>query len=489
VTDERGVFELRGLPVGTADLLFEHEEFATFLTDEPTGNPGETREAATVTLVRPGIISGRVTRGGKPLPGASVFAGREKNNVAVAVTGTDGSYELHHLAPGRYRIMARYSTLPIQVADGLAEVRSEVTASSVDLDFPAGRQIHGHVVGPDGLPIQDAFVQVTGQTGAFSSTDASGSFKLDLPEGAAELQVSSPDFQTQIRERIGADQDWVTARLPLVPRGTLVAKVLGLPGPRPVGSGVWRLRALDGEPDWSDNERRQRNVASRWVSMSSGQIIIERFPAGRSEFVLHCPGYGAFVAEIDVRRGDTLDLGSILLEPGAMIRGVVQAEGEQPVAGATVHLGEESDLLEFNAQARFLTDPEGRFEIGGVTPNSRRLVVMAEGYTTAIVDLRLPDDLVRAEPLSVVLRPCSFIDVRLVRADGKPPDLALVAVAKDGMLLRVESTDQHGHLRLPALGPGQYSVSVFGEAPSESRVVSVGEHPEVLTVRLPVGNQ
>src|SRR5690606_11225703 len=203
-TDADGVYRIAGLPPASgAQLLFDHDDHAVVGVTHSTGDPGETVEVPAVTLPRPGTIRGRVTRGGRPLPGASVFIGRGLRG-ATAVTGPDGGYELHNVAPGRYRVMARWSTLPIQVADGVAEVVSGGVIDAMDIGFPPGRRVRGVVYDEGGAPVAEALVFVAGAPGASSATDAAGRFEMEVPEGDVELQFYSPNFVTQTREVVPA---------------------------------------------------------------------------------------------------------------------------------------------------------------------------------------------------------------------------------------------------------------------------------------------
>lgn len=487
VTDADGSYRFDGLPAGSTDLLFEHPSYATVERTQDTPSPGETARAETVTMLPPGAVRGRVLRSGSPMPGVIVFAARGRNNSAVAVTGPDGRYELGSLVPGQYRVMARYSTLPVAVSKELAIVQSGGSAESIDLEFPSGRQIRGAVFDPEGIAIENAMIVLSGRTGAFASTDSSGTFAMEVPAGDAELQVFSPDFQINVREVVGESAQTISVRMPLVSRGSVSARVLGLPSRRPVPIGVVRIRAIDPESStWDENTRRQRSPRPQWVAMPSGRLQLDTFPTGRAELVLHCPGFGPFVKEVDVDRRVRLDLGTILLEPGATVRGVVTGDDGAPVPGAIVHVGEEEDLFGDGARLQFLTDPAGRFEIGGITPDATQLVVFSEGCSMRTVALRLPEDLLRSDPLPVRLSACSTIEVQLQDAGSDLQDLRLIALFRDGDLLRVDASEHDGRLRFETPTSGRYSVVPFGQELSSAVTVEIGAEPQVHRVTIDV---
>ena len=80
------------------------------------------------------------------------------------------------------------------------------------------------------------------------------------------------------------------------------------------------------------------------------------------------------------------------------------------------------------------------------------------------------DDLVRAEPLRIVLERGSAIVVQLER-DGAPVDeFRLVALLRGDELVAVRSTDLSGQIRFRGLSAGTWSVSLFGDREGVSTV-------------------
>ncbi len=496
ITDEDGRYAFRGLVVGTievfmgnVELLFEHDDYATkYVAVTGASDQGE------VVLVRPGVIEGQVTRGGEPLPGALVFAGKGNRNQTTVVSGPDGRYRLGSLPPGSYRVKVRYSTLSLQVADELAEVRSGEVSGPIDLDFPKGEMVKGRVLDPAGIPVSEASVLAIGDFDAriITRTDQSGSFLLEVPADAEELEIVSPDLQVVVREEIYKRSgekvhEQEVIRLPMVPRASLRVRVLGLPARRPITSGVLRIEPLDAAESWNENTRRQRRVPARWVQMPNGELQLDDFPAGRSRLILQCPGYSPIVQEVDLRRNEVRDLETVAVEPGARIRGVVTNSAGVPVAGAVAHLGEELDLFEFDARMAFRSDSSGEFEISGVTPLGKRLVIYAEGYATRVIDLEYPKDLMRSEPMSVVLQPATSIVVHVKNPEGRVQSSGWIVLLRDGVRLDIEVPDEDGVVSFLARGAGIYQVSMLGKE-TEGKVVVVTDDSHELHVDLLVGS-
>ena len=121
-----------------------------------------------------------------------------------------------------------------------------------------------------------------------------------------------------------------------------------------------------------------------------------------------------------------------------------------------VHLGEPEDLFAEDVPNQFLTTTgtDGRFSIGGVTPDSTRLVVFASGCSIRTVNLRLPEDLLLSAPLPIQLSQCPILEVQLFAGADELHELRLIAFYREGTLMGVESTDPKGRLLLstPAAG-------------------------------------
>lgn len=481
-TGEDGRFELLGLPVGSVTLRVEHPGFAPVEVEVETPAPGSESSIDDVRLERPGSVRGHVTRGGEALAGAILLVGRDRSATVSSVSDAEGHYELR-VAPGRYRILARFASLPIQVSDDVVAVESGATIEDVDLEFPRGRRIRGLISNVEGLPVPDAFVFVAGVPGALSTTDQNGQFEMEVPEGPVELQVFSPNFQIQVRERFSAKSEQLLVRLPWIAHGTLEASVLGLPDSRPLSEVLLRIEPLDESPEWDENVRRQRHIPAIAESLVGGRLSFERMPVGRSRVEIVAPGFMPYTTEVDVQRDRTVDLDVIRLEPGAEVRGVVRDVDGKPVAGAFVHVGAEEDLR-YEVARRTMTDAQGRFSVSGVAPDAKRLVVVADGYTAKTVELRVPEDLLRAEPLPVVVRRASTLVVQLVR-DGEPAnELQIVSVAFEGELVAIRGTDTEGRLTLVLDRPGHYQVALFGREDETAVDVEVGNEPDRHEVRL-----
>jgi len=485
-SDDNGAYEVRGLPrAGFAQTMltgftfvFEKDGFATQELRFSGVGPGASLDLPPVVLLRPGTIHGRVTRAGRGVAGAVVFASRGIHALRHEVSGADGGFTLTGIPPGDYRLKVRYATMPLIVSDEVWTVAAGASIGPVDVPLPEARTITGRVVGPDGSGVSNALIVVRGLRGAAFYGNANGEFTLDVPEDDIELSVFA---DTQLHElrvhrtvRVPLDQSSITIELPMVPSGTVVGRVLGLPGRTPLAGGIMRVESLDPRAGKEVLDG-QRNVHSRWIAMSGGELRVERFPAGRSRLTLQCQGFAPFVDEIDVAPGQRHDLGSILLEPGAMVRGVVVDSAGEPLAGARVFLGDELDRLprlRSVAVAGTLTAADGSFQLSGVSPDADTVVVSAEGYATQLRELVIPDDLLREDPMRIAVHEGATIEVKV--KDGKRhQELTMVFLKKDGELRDAGRADERGMVRFRHQSPGNYEVFLLDD-PESARSIEVG---------------
>jgi hypothetical protein len=163
------------------------------------GAPTELR----VALSRGGLISGRVLdAGGRPVGGVRVGAIMDATEGAGGGMGEslpDGSFQVTSLPPGRYTLTA-HSDL------GAFAVRSGVSAgqTGVTLTLLPGGSVQLQVVGPDGAPVERAFVRVSRVAGARvgmmggTTTSPQGTAQLIAPAGDVELEVGRDKLRGRV---------------------------------------------------------------------------------------------------------------------------------------------------------------------------------------------------------------------------------------------------------------------------------------------------
>lgn len=463
VTDVDGRWRTAGQSAGGLVVRIEHPDFATRRIELQVQPAPAITTAPVIELADSRSLRGRIDRGGRPLAGAVVTVGTDTPQQAIS--GADGRYELPGLPPGSYRVKARYSALPPLQRD---VTLGDHDAGEIDFTFPAGRMIKGTVVGNDGLPVEGAMVMVRGTAGAPTVTDASGEFDIELPRRRVELQVFLGDRNALKVQPVAVTDRTVTIHLDVPATTSLHARIFGLPGRTHPASVLLKVTPLDGADD--------RGSQARLLDLANGELRYPWFPAQPSHLTLICEGYAPFEKDLEATVGIDLDLPDILLEPGATLEGRVVDHDGRPVPGCVVFLGDEADLDLFTPQTR--TEADGRFSLAGVCTASRTLVARAQGFAPRSLELQLPRDVLRQEPLSVVLERGATIEVTVTGADTG----GYVLLLRQDRVIGSAEFDADAHATFVNRGVGSYTVQLLGDP--RRAAVEVGESGGVVKVAL-----
>ena len=458
-----GRFELRGRRTGPLTVRASGVGNGSrwFRMEVPA--PGETTDVGDLVLQPNCSISGRVLRGGLPFVGATVVLSSDLCG-SLATTNAFGEYSATDLSPGEYTVKARISGRPTGSNELKVTVLPNEPARHVDIALEAGRIVHGLVKDEQQQPLRDALVSVRGRPGEVIATNSLGAFDVELPTRDLELVVSFGDRSSQKVVPVASDQLEVTVSLPSQKTSTLVARVTGLPGRRPINGLLLRLVPQSGDDGSA--------VMARWIETPEGELQKVQVPSGTMQVELWCEGFAPFQQVLELKPGESHDLGAVLLMPGATLRGLVQDGDGQPVRDAMVLLGEETDLDLFLPSVR--SDAAGMFTIQGVTSRSAQLVVRRSGFAVSTIPIQLPRDVLSAAPLVIKLERGATIEVVVPRS--LIPDDGLVYLRRDGQLLANTVLDERGKAWFVNRSVGRYTVSLFdSELPEQAVEVKPGD--------------
>lgn len=227
-TDADGYYTITGLRVGHYKLSFWPYTYGYLYSrqwydNQPSEEQANTVEITATGQMRNGIdavfsqvgsITGMVTNDQDDgLSGIQVFVLQVHVSgldwLGSAVTGSDGSYEIHGLAPGLYEVvfldpsgeygMQVYNNQwSLNDAESVEVVAGEI-AEDIDAVLLLAGSIQGQVLGPDG-PLQDIEVQLLGPVGESywhllsELTDASGNYLIGgLSAGNYRVKFYDPN--------------------------------------------------------------------------------------------------------------------------------------------------------------------------------------------------------------------------------------------------------------------------------------------------------
>jgi protocatechuate 3,4-dioxygenase beta subunit len=341
-------------------------------------------------------VRGKVlSANGRALPGARAVLDREsaagKVEVAAAIIGSDGSFKLTKMAPGRYQLRTEapgYATVTVPIELGPGD------SLTTSLRFEPEQLLEGIVQDGKGKALPDALVLAWPMgrrqgTLVEAKSGPDGRFTLaGLPRGAWTLLAEAPGFGTMQLERVDVPSGPLSLRLDGESRslgGIVVAN----------GQGVIGAKVMLGGP-----------------SLRAPRVAV----TGKDgSFMFHGIGQGRYTMRASSQKQASIPITQLIddgtgwlppyklpLDVGAFVEGQVVDDTGRPLAGAPVEIvAMPSDDLPEAISA----DKNGRFTLGPLPPGRYQIIA------------RVPDH-VQMESPELRLRPdvTPSIQLRLARA-------------------------------------------------------------------------
>lgn len=353
------------------------------------------------------------------------------------------------------------------------------------VELPEPVPVAGRVLGArDGRPVSGALVWPADDPGRFAITGARGDYALVAPaprsfrvhtEGRGFLPRSATVEVWHLRRRQAPPLELETAA---VFYGRVVDGDL-----RPVAGAEVKL-----EPAGA----RTGDATSSAVAVSddSGRFETPRTAARKLDLRARRKGFAPMVVPgVQVPPGESsVDLGTLILGPGAVLGGTVTDADGLPIAGAEVRVSTDLDppwpavAAQVAGQAPdAVTDAEGGFSLEDLPPGRAvRLLVDGQGYLPAVAAFEGP----AGETVTVVLEAAAQVSGRVVDALGAGVSGAQVSLRPLGRpegerTARGRSlssaADERGNFVLEDAAPGRAAVSAYarGFQPSDETTVEL----------------
>jgi protocatechuate 3,4-dioxygenase beta subunit len=479
-TNASGEFSFAAMPAGTFRFTARADKRAPGRSDLVTLDGSTAVDDVRVELGPGATIRGRVTdASSQPVAAARVrvsgAGGNFGGQVREAYADDQGAYEIDGLERKELEVVAigRDASSEIVAVD-LSAAPFERT---VDLALEVDGVIAGVVVDGDGEPIEGGQVWAfpdwrRGGRDAMQSfrmrgvprelTDAGGRFRLTgLSRGAYQVRASRSggggpfgNFTAPATDASTGDTD---LRIELAAEGAIVGKVAFASGEAPAAFSV----SLGG---WG---------AGTPFSSKSGAFELPELAPRKYTIAIRGPGFDSKqLSDVEVKAGETTDLGTIEVKKGRTIAGRVVDAGGSPVAGALVRAGRTIFGDGSSSKSAFggppgaqntketRTDDGGRFAIFGLGP--RDISVVAEHESLG----RSPAVLIRGtlspQDMRLELAPFGALEGTVTR-DGKPAERVFVSVASMTTpdVSYGVATGDDGKFRYDKLAPDTYKVQAF----------------------------
>jgi protocatechuate 3,4-dioxygenase beta subunit len=518
-TAESGLLDLT-IPENGVELRLRAADGRQLSSRLRAAKPDE-KGPAVLVLPKAEPVSGRIVsaQDGRPIAGALAWTGDDYG--AAVRAGTDGTFRL----PDFQKVAGVTAAAPgFFPEDGQASggrlptfsLQSRLAASGIVVD-EAGRPVAGASLMASFLP--DRLQGVKGYTayrsGGFARSAPSGRFRLSglLAGVAYELRIGREGFaparmELPVRE---AGKPAPDVRVVLRAGRTLFGSVID-GGRRPVAGAHVSLRpaaptsfqARLWATRFSDPTARAPEVPTD----AAGRFELKNLVAGTFDLTVRARGFAPLtVPALAVPEGKgATDAGTVMLAPGAAVRGLVADPRGNPIDGAEVRAARRNELPRFMGEdpgpADTVTAADGSFVLEDRSPGeSLNLVVIHPGYGPGSA----PGVAVPSEALiRIVLLPTVRVAGHTLDPDGRPVAGASVFLSEEesrtfgGRSALMSSdrfhrgtSDDEGGFSFDGVSPGPFSLSA--QAPRRQRAelknleVKAGQDLTGLELVLPPG--
>ncbi|MEM1202795.1 MAG: carboxypeptidase-like regulatory domain-containing protein [Acidobacteriota bacterium] len=513
ISDATGGMTVHGAPGERTKLVVETEDRRRYQGGFTVPKAPNRRPASAEVVVLPDLVTldGRVTdaetRSG--MAGAFVWISgypetlvRSGRSGGFRVSGAAGARSLSAAAPGYFPAQERLK----RSSDG--------TLPSPLLALAPAVAVEGRVVDAAGAPLEGVEVEASVRFGAAmrsrsarsahlsgggTRTDARGNFRLrELAPGAPydislALKGFAPGKESLVAPAVGDRADAVEWTLVRGRQGVgsvmdeREAPVAGAEvslTPQAPGDLRTQIRRMTGEVE---------EPAHQATTDAEGRYRLPDLGAGRFSLKVRATGFapvevpGVEVPPLEIGGDPDVDLGQVVLSPGATVAGKVTDDEGRPLAGAKVEAtAPGSGYLRFATDGsgqEVITGADGRFEVPDRKAGERiDLVASKEGFVTARTSgIEAPN----AEDVVLVLGPASTVSGRVVDEAGDGVTRARVSLQDEGassgpgFSRRGPSawTDPEGFFRVEGLEPGIRRLRVQGEGfiPAERAGIEISK--------------
>ncbi|MEM7164887.1 MAG: carboxypeptidase-like regulatory domain-containing protein [Planctomycetota bacterium] len=470
VSGPNGEFRVEGVFPGEGEYLEgKHRDFLEGASKSFTLAPGEHLEGMLVIMERGGAISGVVVdEAGTPVPNARVAVkGQYRFNDDVesmdkkTMTDAAGSFALTNLEAGNHTILAVAPDFLRTERSGISVVESRTT-SNVTLKLVKAAYVSGYVLDMQNNPIRGAKVECTDTSDGIrklaTTTDSNGyyffdklgPYEVDLSAGASGFGRSNISGQRVNQENVN---------LQLQRLGSVRGRVLDKDG-EPLRAFSVSPRRLDpGSP-----------VAAKTFQDPDGDFKYAGLDPGNYKIIVGAPGYAVRIFDsINVVPERTVDLGTIQLDQGGVVRGVVvDAVTGDPVAGAEVTVKEglrafqqavpgvqQQPRRSNQRRDRRRTNSKGEFQFIGISNDSVSLMFTHREY----MPWTEPGIMGGSEDVHIALERGGVIQGTVYAPDGGQKANTQVLLSGPGNDQR-GVTDRKGGFSFSGLVTGTYTVTV-----------------------------
>jgi protocatechuate 3,4-dioxygenase beta subunit len=453
-------------------------------------NSGETHDVGSVVLQLGGEIAGKVVdKETKAAVNGVWIEARPEGDTdltpgASVQSDSGGKFQIRGLQAGKYKLIAKANAYIETALDGV-EVREGFRNDEVMIELEKGGVLAGVVKSTVGDLIQGAEVVVRdfgdGIQERRTVSNGKGKFEFNniIAADEVEVEVKHQDYGnfSDKAVKVGTSDLEVV----LKPLGSIVGVVIDPEG-RPMDS-------FTVQPQ-SNNVNKRRGGArlrAKTFNPEDGRFEYRGIPDGIYSLSVRSLKFSAVtLEEIEVRAGETIDVGEIQLAEGGSVNGrVVIAGTNQPIVGAKIRVLQGAQAFQANrASPVVTTDANGGFVISGLKDRVISLDVTHVEFASERVSSVDPRVGAKSQNLLIELEQPGQIIGTIVDAAGKlAKGMPIYLVAKGkGSKNDSQNSDANGEFQFRKVSSGAYTVRAhrFGKAGAQVDVeVFSGDTVEV----------
>lgn len=518
-TSESGLLDL-AVPENGAELRLLVADGRQLASRLRAAKPEE-KGPAVLALRKAEPVSGRIVsaRDGRPVAGALAWTGQDYG--AAVRAGADGTFRLPDLQKEAGGVMAAAPGFFPENGQAAGNrlptfsLQPRLAASGIVVD-EAGRPVAGADLKASFLP--DRLAGIKGyaaySSGGFTRSAPSGRFRLSglLAGVAYELLIHHEGFAPARMELPAreAGKPAPDARIVLRAGRTLFGSVID-GARRPVAGARVSLRPAAPTSFQARLSAQLFRQAARDLEAptdAAGRFELKNLTAGAFDLTVRARGFAPLtVPALAVPEGKgATDAGTVMLAPGASVRGVVADPKGNPVEGAEVYGKSSADFLKSLGgdpePADAVTAADGSFVLEDRSPGvAIDLSVTHPGYGPGSA----PGVAVPSEaPVRIVLLPSVRVAGRTVDPEGRPVAGAFVFLSEEesrsfggrtALMLSDRfhrgTSDDEGGFSFDGVSPGAFSINAQAphrqQAELKNLEVKAGQDLTGLEIVLPPG--
>ena len=461
-TDSAGQCAIDGMPSGDTLNLDVNDDRFVHLANTGSIELGDTKDAVRrVKLVQAASISGRLTRGGVPVPGVAINADAVgTQGWGNGTTDARGVFKLTRLGSGAYNVGLDLRPPMSDDWTGRAKeviVKPGELKTGISLTVEKGSVVAGCVFDNMGKPVSGVDVGIYGparpHTGSWvqsAQTDKRGAYRMRVPSGEQYIYVMNGIGGPSKTVTVGdLKQVTVDFKIPAPKKEVSILGHVQNDAKEPIPGAVVDVRFEGQDPTLDE---------PKVTSDSMGNFSFVMPPEASSVSILAHTDLLSTADDIVPSQGH---VAIITLKPHQLARGfgtVVDPNGK-PIEGASIQVilwhsdhGSDYDCVK--------TGKDGRFVVNKLYPNHKySFTAKVPGFSEASVDFLtpLPDETVDLKQFRL-LAADAYLGGLVKDVHGNPVVGAYVGVI--GQSIPPTTTDSSGRFRIEGVSRGTHSIYV-----------------------------